>query len=461
MSGINRRQALKAGSAAALAWNWGPLRSQGFEASPVNVSTFRVNVSPPLGHSLCGGWITPAERIEDDLEAIGIVLTGNFDPVVLCAVDWTGIHNATHLLWRTKIAEAVGTDPRRVAVQCVHQHNAPFACLDAQAIVRQHEELPDIADPVYVRKCADDVAKAAKESLTSALPVTHVATGKAKVDRVASNRRTIGENGLVEHWRGSSSRNPIHQELPEGLIDPWLRSVVLMNGERRVCALHYYATHPMSFYGDGIVNSDFVGLARKRKQERDPECCHLYFTGCSGNIAAGKYNDGSMQARIDLTDRVYAAIEAAEEDLSATPIRGIRWRTRDLTPPVRSTLDEEALLAQIADSTRRTVDRNRPAYQVAWLRRSKARQPIILSSLELGPATLLHLPAESFIEYQLAAQEMAGERFVATAAYGDGGPWYIPTEDAYPQGGYEVAVAFCDPGVDPQLRAGIEPLVTD
>ena len=53
-----------------------------------------------------------------------------------------------------------------------------------------------------------------------------------------------------------------------------------------------------------------------------------------------------------------------------------------------------------------------------------------------------------FIEYQLAAQKAVPGKFVAIAAYGDDGPWYLPTAAAYPQGGYEVSVAFCEPGID-------------
>ena len=55
-------------------------------------------------------------------------------------------------------------------------------------------------------------------------------------------------------------------------------------------------------------------------------------------------------------------------------------------------------------------------------------------------------------------QQMSPDRFVACAAYGDGGPWYIPTEEAYPQGGYEVSVAWCDREVDSILLAGIREL---
>src|SRR4029077_17883228 len=70
-----------------------------------------------------------------------------------------------------------------------------------------------------------------------------------------------------------------------------------------------------------------------------------------------------------------------------------------------------------------------------------------------------HLPAECFVEYQLRAQQLASSRFVATAAYGDGGPWYIPVKEAYPQGGYEVTVANCSDAVDDLLTTGIGKLL--
>jgi hypothetical protein len=45
------------------------------------------------------------------------------------------------------------------------------------------------------------------------------------------------------------------------------------------------------------------------------------------------------------------------------------------------------------------------------------------------------------------------------AAYGDGGPWYIPVREEYPHGGYEVSVAFCDPKVDDLLSEAMRQLL--
>ena len=71
-----------------------------------------------------------------------------------------------------------------------------------------------------------------------------------------------------------------------------LRTLSFWDGDTPLAALHYYATHPMSYYGDGRVSADFCGLARQKLQDEDPNVFQVYFNGCAGNVTAGKYNDG-------------------------------------------------------------------------------------------------------------------------------------------------------------------------
>ncbi|MDP6721228.1 MAG: hypothetical protein QGF59_21350, partial [Pirellulaceae bacterium] len=99
------------------------------------------------------------------------------------------------------------------------------------------------------------------------------------------------------------------------------------------------------------------------------------------------------------------------------------------------------------------------AFTLAWLKRYERKMPITLSALHVNDVSLLHLPGEPFVEYQLGAQVLFPKRFVAIAGYGDGGPWYLPTAEAFTQGGYEVGVAFCDPQVDRILSDGIQQLL--
>jgi len=449
-------------AASAAGWSLLPGSAQADvqSAGNLHLAPFRFDVTPPMGHSLCGGWIKPVAGVDDKLEAIGFVLLGAGKPIVLCTVDWTGLLNEAHVQWRDALAEAAGTTPQRVALHCVHQHNAPFACLGAEQIVLAQKTLPHIIELDFYQKCLDRARAAIQQGLTKARPVTHIGHGQGKVEKVASNRRISREaDGRVKVMRGSSCGDEALRAMTEGLIDPWLKTVAFYDNDRKIAACHYYATHPMSYYGDGRVSSDFTGLARKRRQSDEPDCLHLYFTGCAGDIAAGKYNDGSKSARVLLTNRVYDGIVRSEKNIERAPVDRIRWQTVDLLPPARASLSMEALEKQISDDSNTVLNRNRPSYILSWLRRLEKKTPIVLSSMQVNDISLLHLPAEPFIQYQLRAQEFAPSRFVATAAYGDGAPWYIPVKEEYPSGGYEVSAALCDPEVDSLLSKGMQKLL--
>lgn len=427
---------------------------------PMRIAPFRFDVTPPVGHPLSGGWITPVVDCEDPLEAVGFVLLGAGKPIVVCVVDWTGILNEAHIAWRAALAQAAGTTPDRVAVHCVHQHDAPFVCLRAQELVAAQQIGLRVVDVEFFDQCLDRARAAVKDALPQARPVTHVASGEGRVEQVASNRRVaIGPDGKVGKMRGSACRDAELIALPEGLVDPMLKTVAFYDGAEKLVACHYYATHPMSHYGKGHVSSDFCGLARKRRQKDEPGCAHLYFNGAGGNISAGKYNDGSPEARVRLTQRIYDGIVASERWLQPALIARVSWRTRLIVPPVNPLFKEAELRAMLADKKAVPANRIRPAMRLAWMQRIARRAPIVLSALRVNAIAMLHLPGESFVEYQLRAQRTNPRLFVATAAYGDGGPWYIPVKEEYPKGGYEVSVANCAPAVDDLLTRGMRELL--
>ena len=447
-----RRHTLQSGLSAALANLLGQVGATG--AKPVRelrLAPFRFDVTVPIGHSLCGGWITPATKIGDPLEALGLVILGAGQPIVLCAVDWTGILNEAHLQWRRALAEGAGTSPDRVTVHTVHQHNAPFACLESQEYLTQHGMEPSIMDTGFFSEVMDRARVAVAGAVKKARPVSAVATAEAPVERVACNRRILGDDGRVRINRGVTcfQSHPELLELDDGLIDPMLKTVAFFDGDEKIAACHYYAVHPISLPHDGLVSAEFPALARRSMQQKEPGCAHIYFTGCAGNINAGKYTDLTFKTTQALADRIAAAMHTAGARLVPQPIRSLSWKTLELLPKgrVSPTLDElEALIR-----SPRTSDavRNRSVFRRTWLLRCAQQRPLVLSALHLnGQAALLHLPGEVFVEYQLAAQKMAPDRFVAVAAYGDDGPWYLPTAEAYPQGGYEVSVAFCEPEID-------------
>ncbi len=308
-----------------------------------------------------------------------------------------------------------------------------------------------------MKRTAADV----RAAVDASQPVSHVRYGQAEVSEVASNRRVIGPDGKILYTRNSATKNPKARAAPEGTIDPVLRSIGFFQGDRPLARLYYYTTHPMSYYGDGRPSSDFVGLARQKRDEEEPETLHVYFTGSAGNITAGKYNDGSHTQRAVLADRVHFGMVAADRDADRASMRldSLEWTTDPIRFRPREDLDFDELVAIVKDPKDTTVNRNRLSMACGWLKRLETGRPILLGRLDLPGVTVVHLPAETFVEYQLDAQKLLGDVPLATAAYGDGGPWYIPLRRSFDEGGYEPSVALVSRDTEPMYKKAIADLL--
>lgn len=426
---------------------------------PLRVGYFEVDASPPIGSPMA---YDPTKEVQIPLSCRGIVLLAAEEPIVLCAVDWLGVANGSHKAFREALAMAVETTPDRVAVHTLHQHDAIWADFDTDEIITRHKLSYRPFDSKYVHDVIARAASAAAKARQNAVEVTHLGLGSAAVEKVASNRRVIGPNGKVSHVRWSATKDPIARDFPEGTIDPLLRMVTLHAGDKPLIALTYYATHPQSYYRTGKANPDFPGIARNRRQEAT-SVPHIHFNGAGGNVTAGKYNDGAVENRQILADRMADAMARAYADQKNTPIRAkdVGWESTAVLLLPAPHFDQEKMLATIDNADAPIMQRFQAANNLAWLERSQKGETIDLSCLSLGDARILHMPGELFVEYQLEAQRLAPEQFVAMAAYGDYGPAYIGTAVAYTQGGYETGAnaSHVAPEVEGVLMRGIAKLL--
>lgn len=442
----------------------------------MQIAPFSCDATPPLGQPLCGGWITPAKEIIDRQFAHGVILQPDGgDAVVLMAVDWCWICGEAHEKWREALAEAVGTRPNRVSVHTIHAHDAAMADPEADRILAREglplrTMLPGYLEDVIKHSC--EAAGAAKRQLRT---LTHIGTGQSKVEKVACNRRVIGPTGKVELWRGSSCKDAKAVAAPEGLIDPWLKCVSFWSEEECIAALHYYACHPMSYYGKGGITPDFAGLAREKRRSEMPGVAHIYFNGCGGNIGAGKYNDGSPENRPVLMSRIHAAMVQAFKATRRQPVGSFCWSAVPVHLPMSEQFTREYFTNDLKNPKGTVAARTKGAMGVAWWDRHDAGKKIDVSCLRINNVYFVHLPGEAFIEYQLAAQQMLAEKhgvstqaaeqgdsrapFVAVAAYTDCNTAYIPTAVAYPQGGYEVTMAWVGPKAEAVLKDAIRTVI--
>jgi hypothetical protein len=450
---LNRREALALGLAACAGR---PLLAA--DEPAFRLATFSAEVTVPLGHPLMGGGIAPAKKVEDPLFTHGVVLLGAGEPVVLAAVDWCEIRNDAHDRWRAALAEAAGTAPGRVLVSSVHQHDAPVADLEAQRLLDHHKAAGKICDPDFHEQAVRRVARAVREALKASRRVTHVGVGQARVEQVASNRRYVRPDGRPAFDRMSATRDAAIRAFPEGTIDPWLRTLSFWDGETPVAALSAYSAHPMSHYGKGEVSADFVGLARKRRQADEPKVFQAYFTGCAGNVTAGKYNDGAPENRPVLAERLYAGMVAAWKTTERTPLKQVTFRSVPLRLEPR-----DGPGFTVADLKKRIKEDPKPfgqclaALGLSWRKRADAGHKLDVPALDLGAAQVLLLPGESYVEYQLLAQKQRPDSFVFTLGYGECATGYVPTERHVEEGDGNLADwCWVAPGSEKALSQAIE-----
>ena len=313
-------------------------------------------------------------------------------------------------------------------------------------------------DPTALDEIEKRLVAAVKRAVGHFEPFDRIGTGQAKVERVASSRRPRDASGTIRP-RMSFCQDAAVCALPEGTIDPYVKTITLARGAKPLVRLHYYATHPQSRYGDGRASSDFPGNARETLQKREG-VFQIYFTGCGGDITVGKYNDSSKECRAELAARLLAGMEASVAATRLAPAGPIRWRTYQLTLPRRvdpgySMAD---CMARLKDPKVLPVLRlYGGAVRVAFQQRTG--QPIEMSSLEMGNVHIVHLPGEPLVDFQFFAQGLRPAEFVAVAGYGDCGPGYICPAKAYRDGGYEPTDSCVTPAAEGLTKKAIAALL--
>ena len=149
---------------------------------------------------------------------------------------------------------------------------------------------------------------------------------------------------------------------------------------------------------------------------------------------------------------------ASHETACRSPLAGASWESVPVLLPLREDLDRQGLEAQIRNAGLSDADRRTAALRLGFLQR--ASTPTRVSRLSLAPGvSLLCLPGEPFIEYQLFAASL--DDFVVVAGYGDTGPGYVPLARSFAEGGYEITASGVSAGAEKALKRTLASLLRE
>jgi hypothetical protein len=430
----------------------------------MRATTFKVNVTPPMGLHLCGGYLPPANKLIADNHLRGLILEDNGQLYVIAGIDYCYLIGKSHTRLENALALGASTPVANVTINANHAHAAPMITEEAHETLRNFNPKLNFHNETYFADVLARTTQAIKDALHAGLwTVSSIGFASHAVEEFASTRRVFLQPGQPCSVRWSITHDPAVKAAPIGLVDPNVDLVTLYDdADKPRASLGYFACHPQVGYVDGVIHSDTTGIALSLFEQRYPETFPIFFDGCGGDVTAGKYTSKHPTRNNHLFGvRLYDALEEAFLKSRPNPVGKFTWNNQSfLAPlaPVQFTMQE--IMAKMADPKSSDSEKILAAFKKHRLDTNTNAYPFRITHARFGDIGLLMLPSELSVIYQFYAKELHRGP-LAVAAYGDSYLNYVAYDKAFQEGGYEVDPWWTEvaPGIEVWIKDKIAKVI--
>lgn len=402
----------------------------------------RADITPPLGNPLHGYFnIRVSDGVLDPLELNAIAVSNDENTVVYITADLLGIMLKDALAIRKAVAEATGLAEDNVILQALHQHTSV-------RIGSRPQSTDSIEDREYLgmltrRFC--DVAKMAIDDMEECeISVTYKETERP----ISFVRRFKMKDGTIKTNPGSLNPNI---DGPIGLADNTVRLVKFEREFKNDIALVNFSTHP-DVLGGKKYSADWPGFVRKFVEKDLESVSCIVVNGAQGDVnhidvtkpklekdINQRYPFSKAMART-ITDTVVDIWEEAE------PLEGdeisCEYRILDTPTNTKGIERVEECKKLLADhysgkSTASIAKGLGEWNRIVALPNETLFQKVPLTVLKIGDLAVVGFGGEPFTDYATFARAAAPDKFVISSCCTNGYQGYIPSKNAFDEGGYE------------------------
>lgn len=423
------------------------------ETSTLRVGMGKVDITPPLGIPYLSYYPrqTPFEGVHDRLFARALAAENGSTRLVIVAADALGFSRSILGPGRDFIAEVRERVERRTGVPSVniliattHAHSTPQTT-DIAPLV---ELFPQAAE--WLEQLMDQLVAAAAAAWASRRPAElRGATGLAP--GIAWCRRIVTRDGRLVSY---ATRPPDDQVVKEPRDDRV--PVLLVSGETWCGAVVGFTCHPTTVQVQPLVSADYPGLACEIVERALGAQACLFLQGACGDVnpvrATTDFQDVALYGRFLGGEALRALSLLEARDLppmsGALAVGSERVELERRPLPERSPLERATreLEARIQEAS---TDEERREAVAAYRKVAEPLRLVQLGSepvrmevqvIRLGDALIVAVEGELFVEYGNRIKEVSPAPVTFVAAYSNGYEGYIPTPEAFDEGGYEVSV---------------------
>jgi neutral ceramidase len=421
----------------------------------LRVGGAQVDITPPLPCMLAGyPHRDPAKHINDEIYARALVMANSSTQVCILALDLCWIEYDSVARIRRGIAECTKIPEEHIVITVSHTHCGPNVSPDYGLYSLKTGQGPILADNGYMRTLERRIITAAQLAQNRSMPAS-VGAATGSVADISGNRRIYidGEMRMYgkKEWHSyAPEADPDYAPEP---IDPEVG--VIKVGQ---ILLFNFTAHALAAGASPFVSADYPGTACQVIQRAlGNDSIPIFLQGTCGNVHP-KLNDRPRsyeEARRKGRILAYEVLKTCEHIEMQSEI-SLKVKTVPVELPYRSSgVDVDELYASYEDWLNRfkgapvdTPEYHRAAIYcinayrdyAQWKqvretgRSTESSQVTVLRINDIG---LVFLPGEVFVELGLEIKRNSPLEHTFVVGYSHGTRHYVPTRQAFEEGGYE------------------------
>lgn len=399
----------------------------------------KVKITPPLGTPL-GGNVRDkgSQGVHDDIYAKALVLGDGEKEVALVSCALIAVTKVMVEDIR-QIVEKRSAIPRENILVCAfHTHSGPTTGAIFNEVNQSY--LNSLPEKIVSSICQ------AKENLKK----VRIRFASGEEEALPHNRRMKMKNGTLRMNWEDVSLDEI--DAPAGPIDPEVGVIIIeeLNG-KMMAALINYTCHPAILAGDNfLISEDYPGYTM-RLVEKEKEALCLFTNGATGNINHINIFDPHQRRGFYEAERLgtilgkkVLSIIPLAEDISVEELKIIREKVELPSRKIpHSEIEKARKLVEEKEMKKISLidGLSEKVYAEQILSLSKISEKNLSSEIQaisLRDIALVSIPGELFVEYGLEIKKKSPFPHTFIIGYANDYVGYIPTLEAFQEGGYEV-----------------------
>lgn len=408
------------------------------ENSQYRVGFARLDITPPLGIDIPGGWNKKVgEGVLDPLFVNAVAFGDGEKTAFILSMDMLGIYGSM-MQWKDSIAKDMGIDPDSLILCCTHSHTTPNVAR------------PE-ADPLYDQWLYRRLRDAITISRNDLKPLEELSYAEDIAEGLTFVRRYLMKNGTVVTRPPVADMDQILRPSDEN--DESLRVVRFRRTGGPDIVIVNFQSHPDNI-GGYLYSADFPGVMRNELEKLCENTVSIFINGAEGQMVTDDCSVTRIPAGPDKARNhgIKLAHFAAKTLKNVKPItdRGLSYGHMAVQLKTKrdpSRVPEAQRIMDLWNAGKK--EEIHPIAKQANYLFAESRQLLRLEDNKLNHIdakvsaicfcgfALLGIPGEPFNE--VGKQIRANSRFPATcvscqanASYG-----YYPSAKAYDEGGYE------------------------